>query len=84
MPATLPSIPMPIRLGGVPTGVPIPPIEAPKAVVSIRAIAKLRTCAGGAAEVLDRCAMMLSPIGNIMAVVAVLLIHMDKPVQTAP
>ena len=45
VPAIFSSMPMPIRFGGVPTGVPIPPIDAANAVTSIIAIANLRTCA---------------------------------------
>ena len=75
-------MPMPIRFGGVPTGVPIPPIEAPNAVISIIASANCADRAGGAALVRVRCATIDSPIGNIIAVVAVLLIHIDSTVQT--
>ncbi len=35
-------MPMPIRFGGVPTGVAMPPIEAPNEVISIIAMANLR------------------------------------------
>src|SRR5918993_1559746 len=61
------SMPMPIRFGGVPTGVAIPPTEAPNAVISIIAIAKLRTFT----PVRARCATIESPIGNIIAIDAV-------------
>ena len=37
------SMPMPIRLGGVPTGVAIPPTDAPKEVRSIKPSANCRT-----------------------------------------
>ena len=42
-PAIRSSMPMPIRFGGVPTGVPMPPIDAPNEVISIIASANCRT-----------------------------------------
>ena len=81
-PTIFSSMPMPIRFGGVPTGVPMPPIDGPNDVISIIASVR-RTCALFA-DVRDRCAMIDNPIGNIMAVVAVLLIHIDSAVQTPP
>ena len=39
IPRVVRMIPIPIRLGGVPTGVPIPPIEAPYAIMSIIPVA---------------------------------------------
>ena len=67
----------------MPIGVPIPPIDAPKAAISIMAVAKLRLAASDSRP-LVRWATIDSPIGNIIAVVAVLLIHMEMPVATAP
>jgi hypothetical protein len=82
-PASRSSMPTPMRLGGVPTGVPIPPIDAANDVISIIAIANRRTCSRDAvAEVRARCDTIDSPIGNIMAVVAVLLIHIDTTMHT--
>ena len=69
------SMPMPMRLGGVPTGVPIPPMEAANDVMSIAARAN---CRAPVPPVRARCAAIDSPIGYIMAVVAVLLIHMER------
>ena len=77
-------MPIPIRFGGVPTGVPMPPIDGPNDVISIIASANRRTMRLVAATVRDRCAMIDKPIGNIIAVVAVLLIHIESAVQTAP
>ena len=72
------SMPMPIRFGGVPTGVPMPPIDAPNDVISIIASANLRIAAAElAAHPVRRCATIDRPIGNIIAVVAVLLIHIE-------
>ena len=77
------SMPMPIRFGGVPIGVPMPPTEAPKAAISIIAIAKSRLpCSPSRPSVM--CATIDSPIGNIIAVVAVLLIHIEMPAATPP
>ncbi len=76
-------MPIPIRFGGVPTGVPMPPIDGPNDVISIIASAYRRTIALSG-DVRDRCAMIDKPIGNIIAVVAVLLIHIESAVQTAP
>ena len=76
-------MPMPIRFGGVPIGVPMPPIEAPNAVISIIAIANSRLSAP-TPDPSVRWATIDSPIGNIIAVVAVLLIHIEMPVPTAP
>jgi hypothetical protein len=39
LPARRSSMPMPMMLGGVPTGVPIPPTEAPKLTASMRPVA---------------------------------------------
>ena len=61
----------------------MPPIEAPNAAISIIAVAKFRL-AGSDSRPFVRCATIDSPIGNIIAVVAVLLIHMEMPVATAP
>ena len=74
---------MPIRFGGVPIGVPMPPIDAPNAAISIIAIAKLRLPRSDSRP-LVRCATIDSPIGNIIAVVAVLLIHIEMPAATPP
>ena len=72
----LSSIPLPIKLGGVPIGVPMPPIDAPNAAINIIAVAKLRLVTSDSRP-LVRCATIDSPIGNIIAVVAVLLIHIE-------
>jgi hypothetical protein len=74
-------MPMPIRFGGVPTGVAMPPIDAPNAVMSIITNANWRA---PAMPLRARCATIDRPIGNIIAVVAVLLIHIDRTVVTAP
>ena len=70
-------MPMPIRFGGVPTGVPMPPMEAPNDVISMideRELAGARSGCRHApgARTID------SPIGYIIAVVAVLLIHIER------
>ena len=70
------SMPMPIRFGGVPIGVPMPPIDAPNAQISIIAIANSRLPASAHGPAV-RWATIDSPIGNIIAVVAVLLIHIE-------
>ena len=88
---------MPIRLGGVPTGVARPPTEAPNDVISIipmanRAAAGDRAGAGPppAAGSSSRspepttCAAIARPIGYIIAVVATLLIQAEMKVVTAP
>ena len=74
---------MPIRFGGVPIGVPMPPIEAPNAAINIIAMAKSRL-AGSDLRPSVTCATIDRPIGNIMAVVAVLLIHIEIAAATAP
>src|SRR5689334_4455669 len=81
MPAYFCSMPTPMRFGGVPTGVPMPPIDAANEVISIITIANWRA---PARPVRARCATIDRQIGNIMAVVAVLLIHIERNVLTAP
>ena len=83
MPAMRFSMPIPIRFGGVPIGVPMPPIEAPNAAISIIAMAKLRVPVS-ACRPSVRCATIERPIGNIIAVVAVLLIHIEIAAATKP
>src|SRR5687768_13372157 len=102
MPAVVRSRPTPIRFGGVPTGVPMPPIVAANDVTSIIAIAyrwkwvspfsvlagphPRSLSLGGFAPRSGRGRLRsppssdntASPSGNIIAVVAVLLIHIDK------
>ena len=78
---------MPIRFGGVPTGVAMPPTDAPNDVISISPSANRRTrpraaSSGGARRI--RWLTIASPIGNIIAVVAVLLIHIEIAVATPP
>ncbi len=75
---------MPIRFGGVPTGVPIPPMEAPNDVINIIATANVRILASELNVTFRRCATIDNPIGNIIAVVAVLLIHIERAVATPP
>jgi hypothetical protein len=68
--------PMPIRFGGVPTGVPSPPIDAPNDVESSSAL----PYAGGTEPRSPNDSSEWrsdTPIGNIIAVVAVLLIHIE-------
>ncbi len=65
-----------MRLGGVPTGVPMPPIEDENDVISIIAIAN-RANALSCLRPRPISASTASPRGNIIAVVAVLLIHME-------
>ena len=77
------NMPIPIRLGGVPIGVPMPPTEAPNAVISIIAVAKSRLPFSDSRPAV-MWATIERPIGNIMAVVAVLLIHIEIAVPTAP
>ena len=80
-----PACPMPIRLGGVPMGVPIPPTDAPNAAHQHHRGRERRGCARvRLAGPRVRCATIDSPIGNIIAVVAVLLIHIEIAVATAP
>ena len=76
--------PIPIRFGGVPTGVAIPPTEAPNEVMSIITVANLRSASSCPADPLRNCATIDTPIGNIIAVVAVLLIHIEMTVPTRP
>ncbi len=73
-----------MRFGGVPTGVAIPPIDAPKDVMSIIAIANLRSDSSPPDAPRRSCATIETPIGNIIAVVAVLLIHIEMTVATNP
>ena len=61
---------------------PMPPIDAPNAAINIIAVAKLRLVTSRLAA-LGQCATIDNPIGNIIAVVAVLLIHIEIPVATA-
>ena len=75
---------MPIRFGGVPTGVPMPPIDAPNAVISIMPARSGAAPSGDAVPRRPTWATIDSPIGNIIAVVAVLLIHIEMQVATAP
>jgi hypothetical protein len=75
IPANRSSIPMPIRFGGVPTGVATPPIDAPNDVISIVTSA---SCRAPAVPRRAWCVTTDSPIGNIMAVAAVLLIHIES------
>ncbi len=77
------SMPLPIKLGGVPIGVAMPPTDGPNVAISIIAVAKFRL-AGSDSCPFVKCATIDSPIGNIMAVVAVLLIHIEMAVATAP
>ena len=81
MPVRRSSMPMPIRFGGVPTGVPMPPIEAPNDVISITTSANWRA---PAAPPRARCAHIDSPMGYIIAVVAVLLIHIERSMVIPP
>ena len=76
-------MPIPIKFGGVPIGVPMPPIDAPNAAISIIAIANSRL-ADSDSRPCVRCATIDRPIGYIMAVVAVLLIHIEMPAVTPP
>jgi len=84
MPARFRSMPRPIRFGGVPTGVPTPPMEAAKVSISISRRAKRRTPAGLPAALSVRCVTIESAMGNSIAAVAVLLIHIESAVATAP
>ena len=61
----------------------MPPMDAPNAAISIIAVAKLRL-ASSDSRPLVRCATIDRPIGNIIAVVAVLLIHIEMAVATPP
>ena len=61
----------------------IPPIDAPNAQISIIAVANSRALPS-ASRPCVMCATIDRPIGNIIAVVAVLLIHIESAVQTAP
>jgi hypothetical protein len=72
-----------MTLGGVPTGVARPPIEAANEVISISAVAycgaiALRPSGARSAARID------NPIPNIMAVVAVLEIQPEIIAVTAP
>ena len=75
---------MPIRFGGVPIGVPIPPIDAPNAVISIIVGRESRLAGASAFRRPVRCARSRARSGNIIAVVAVLLIHIEMPATTPP
>ncbi len=76
--------PSPIRFGGVPTGVAMPPTEAANDVTSIMLIANRRTASGDAVPRSPTWPTIERPIGNSIAVVAVLLIHIEITVATAP
>ena len=76
--------PMPIRFGGVPTGVAMPPTDAANDVTSIMLMAKRRTASGEAVPRRPTWPTIDRPIGNSIAVVAVLLIHIEISVATPP
>ena len=70
-------IPIAIKFGGVPTGVAIPPIEEANAMVSIKPVLYLYLLKLSPLSDV-RVFKILIPIGNIMAVVAVLLNHIER------
>ena len=61
----------------------MPPIDAPNAAINIIAVAKLRLVTSDSRP-LVKCATIDKPIGNSIAVVAVLLIHIEISVATPP
>src|SRR4029450_5798976 len=74
--------PIPIRFGGVPTGVNRPPTEAEEVATSIRPAAYVRGARPRSPATIassSDCA-----IGNIIAVTAVLLIHADSAAVGRP
>jgi hypothetical protein len=77
--------PMPMTLGGVPTGVARPPIDAANEVISISAVGKagLRRIPVSRSES-RRKARMARPMVNIIAVVAVFEIQAEIDAVTAP
>ena len=75
--------PIPIRLGGVPTRVVSPPIEAANEVISISALAYRGSRSAPAARE-RRAARIESPMPNIIAVVAVLEIQAEMSAVAAP
>jgi hypothetical protein len=74
-------MPMPIRFGGVPTGVPMPPMDGAKRRDQHDTSAN---CRAPAVPPRARCAHIDNPIGYIIAVVAVLLIHIESSMVTPP
>src|SRR4051812_28910521 len=80
---------MPIRLGGVPTGVPYPPMDAAKAVINMSPVLNGKSwnriffplCTEAWEAISERIARA---IGNIIAVVAVLETHMEINPVIAP
>src|SRR5688572_30921021 len=77
--------PIPITLGGVPTGVASPPTDAAKEVISISAIAYDGCIViPVSCSELRRKARIARPMVNIIAVVAVFEIHAEMSAVTAP
>src|SRR6186997_368538 len=74
--------PIPLTLGGVPTGVARPPIEAANEVISISAVGYRGSTASD--WDLRMAARIDRAIPNIMAVVAVFEIHQEISAVTAP
>src|SRR3990170_8053960 len=82
-PARVSIMPMPIRFGGVPIGVAIPPTDAPYATMSITAVEYVSLkCLPPSASFI----VLISPmaIGSIIAATAVLLIHMEMLAEISP
>jgi len=77
------SIPMPIRFGGVPTGVAMPPMLHENAIINSSAIEYL-PCPSASPRPAGSVRNTPRPIGSIIAVVAVLEIHIDKNQAMAP
>ncbi len=75
--------PMPMRLGGVPTGVASPPMDAANEVISISPVAYRGSMAASVPGALSA-ARMESAMPNIMAVVAVLEIHAEIRAVATP
>ncbi|OGP11132.1 MAG: hypothetical protein A2056_02380 [Deltaproteobacteria bacterium GWA2_42_85] len=80
--------PIPIRFGGVPMGVAMPPTDAPYAIISIIPVAYLLPMIGEVppASLWSSSIAFSTPsvMGSIIAVAAVLLIHMEIIADIAP
>ncbi len=74
---------MPIRLGGVPTGVASPPTDAANEVISMSAVAYRGSIRTSVPDVLSA-PRIERPIPNIIAVVAVLEIHAEMSAVARP
>ena len=75
-------MPIPIKLGGVPTGVAIPPTEAPYATINITPV--LSFLKSAFASISSKARSIPKAIGKTIAVVAVLETHMETHAEISP